>query len=222
MDTSNSANVSLPDRDEGRLRTKSARSTQHSLSNAMAEALYQPHTLTQPKPLASRVKDAGKKFLKHNQTCQWIQFIQEQPEPLENKKDKRRTRAGQDSEVVPHVKEGCSELGQSPGRRSSPSYEEQLRSLQKQQEELQEQQRRLEEQLEQQRRARQLLIQHELQQPKQDQPEFCETKYVPLTISPKPRVEEKDAPFNGAPARFRRRLKVRRGKKRLNLCLHYR
>lgn len=220
MDTSNSAKTFASDLEEMRMQNRAARCIQNSLSEGMAEALYQPHTMIQPKPLASRVRDAGREILRHNQTCQWIQFIQETPQqPMESKMEKQPTPVEtmpsseidpvpvkEDELIIPPSIEPAPFLPPSP-----PSIEDQLRCLQKQQEELLEQQHLLENQIEQQKKTSQMLSPQDLQ-PK---PAVSETPEVESsrTLSPvKPRSEDSGA-GSYPPTRFRRRLKV-------SCCLH--
>ncbi|CAG5124365.1 unnamed protein product [Candidula unifasciata] len=209
MDTSNSAKISVSDLEETKINSKTARCIQHSLSKAMAEALYQPHTMLQPKPMASRVKDAGKDFLRHNQTCQWIQFMQEPPEPTDYRKRVVKVTPSRETKPAP-VKEV--ELSAPPViepppsmQQSSPSYEEQLLSLHRQQEELMGQQRYLEGQMEQEKLARQLLPIVDLQ-PKPKIPETPEVIEPAVVCPMKPRTDDTGA-NNCPPSRFRRRLK---------------
>ncbi|BFZ18441.1 hypothetical protein BsWGS_21480 [Bradybaena similaris] len=213
MDTSNSAKISVSDLEEIRQQNKTARCIQHSLSKAMAEALYQPHTMVQPKPLASRVKDAGKEFLRHNQTCQWIQFIQDPPVPMERRREKRPTpvKTMPSREINPLPIKEVEVIIPPPSvepppfmQPSPPSFEDQLQSLHKQQEELLEQQHQLENQMEQ-KKTRQMLSLHDLQ-PK---PAVSETPEVESasTVSPVRQRSEGLGAVNYPPTRFRRRLK---------------
>ncbi|CAL1547953.1 unnamed protein product [Lymnaea stagnalis] len=62
-----------------------------SLSSGMSQALSEPQSSVKPAQLACRVRDAGRDFLEHNQTCQWIQFMTEDcPEAAPERKDRRQ------------------------------------------------------------------------------------------------------------------------------------
>ncbi|XP_059179565.1 uncharacterized protein LOC131958501 [Physella acuta] len=125
-------------------KTQNGQRHQSSASEGMWQALCEPVSSIRPAPMHCRVRDAGREFLQHNETCQWIQhMVEENVKVVPVLVDNRQASAVVVADV-PVVKSSCENLLEAS---KSPTHEAAMRMLEEQREELMVQQKQLDEKL---------------------------------------------------------------------------